>query len=87
MAFADALKIEIGKDNHVGLLKSRSTAEGIYTLDLDGNVTIKVCTSNVSNGKCGIWRASLSENDMLNHVSFYLDLLFLQPSGILPTRY
>eukprot|EP01032_Pedospumella_encystans_P016188 gene16188-18476_t len=68
MAFADALKIEIGKDNHVGLLKSRSAVEGIYTLDLDGNVTIKVCTFNVSNGKCGIWRASLSDNDMLNHI-------------------
>lgn len=69
MAFSDALKIELERDNHVGLLKSRLSVEGIYTLDIDGNVTIKVCTSNVANGKCGIWRTVLSDNDMLNHVS------------------
>lgn len=67
MAFVDALNIELERENYVGILKSRSLTEGMFSLNfLDGNIVIQV--SILSSGQCSVWDRILSDQDMTIHV-------------------
>lgn len=68
MAFANALNIELGNESHVGILKCRSSAEGMFTLNLvDGSLVLNA--SVLHSGLASVWESTFFDHDMTNHVS------------------
>ena len=71
MSFADALRTELGKDNHVGLLSSALIGDGVFSVDLSSE-DVKLCVLSVSNSRCSIWHCLLSDKDIRDHVRLHL---------------
>jgi hypothetical protein len=70
MAFAEALKIEFGKDSYCAKLAPLDVFEGLYVVDLaSAEPTFAVALKNTSTHSCSIWKYRIEDTSILNYVS------------------